>query len=93
MGSSLRVAGSDQNLVQADLQISCTSLGVQISASTIEPEAGEIHHYALSYQHSIMAEETARTLAQLILQLKHPSDSSQIIPGRQGIYHLLIYPQ
>jgi hypothetical protein len=76
--------------VSEDIEVKATSLGIQISGSKIESASGYINHYALSCQNEIMAEGDATTLAELILQLKHPVSSSEMMKGNQGVYHLLV---
>jgi hypothetical protein len=76
----------------AVIKVGCTSLGIQISASAIKQAGSGIYHYALSSQTGTMTKGTARTLAGLILQLKHPSGSTEFIEGNQGVFHLLIHP-
>jgi len=75
----------------AKVPISCTSLGIQISASKITGSAGVIYHYALSYKKGIMSEERAKILSRLILQIRHPSNSSELINGYQGVVHLIVH--
>jgi len=76
----------------ASILIGCTSLGVQISASKIRGAAGWIYHYALSYQNMGMTEETARVLAQLILQLERATGSTELVKGDREVFHLFIHP-
>jgi hypothetical protein len=74
-----------------DVHVSSTSLGIQISAGRVEAGAGSVKHYALSCQHSAMPEETARSLARLILQLRGLSVSGELVSSGQGIFHFLIH--
>lgn len=74
------------------LKIGTTSLGIQISASTIRQGGRSIYHYALSSRTGTISEETVRAVARLILQLKHRSEATDLIKGNQGVFHLLIYP-
>ena len=78
------VTGSDIHVMLA----LCCGSG---SAGKIKHAAGSIDHYALSSKNRTMAPGTARILAWLILQLKHPSDSNELIQGNQGVFHLLIH--
>ncbi|MGB9180946.1 MAG: prolipoprotein diacylglyceryl transferase family protein [Pyrinomonadaceae bacterium] len=78
--------------IQSAVHVGCTSLGIRISAGWIKSAAGNIYHYALSSQSSAMTEVSARMLAELILQLRHPRGSNQLIQGHQGVFHLLVYP-
>jgi hypothetical protein len=75
----------------ADLHICCTSLGVQISGSRIRRGPRGLRHYAISLQDGVMTGETARLLATLITQLKHPSSPGELIGGSQGVFHLLVH--
>jgi prolipoprotein diacylglyceryltransferase len=81
---------SEQNFAPAAIKIGCTSLGIQISASQIEGATGCTYHYALSHQNGVMDEATARTVARLIRQLRHSSNSNEFIQGNRGVFHLVI---
>lgn len=70
----------------------CTSLGVNISTSMIKNEAGWVYLYGLSSQSGTMTEQSAKTLARLILQLGQFSGPSELITGDHGVFHLLIHP-
>jgi hypothetical protein len=79
-------------VVPAAISIQQTSLGIQLSAGRIESEKGYLYHYALSCQKETMTEEMAKALAKLILRLRHPSDSRELIKGNQGVFHMLVNP-
>jgi prolipoprotein diacylglyceryltransferase len=87
-----RTAIPQPNSDSTGIHVGCTSLGIQISASKIKSRAGHIHHYALSHQHDTMTEETAKTLADLIFQLRHLRGSSELVKGGSGVFHLLVHP-
>ncbi len=82
--------------------IGCTSLGLQISTSqythnsTQQPDSAQqavcLCHYSLSDTTYSLTQAGAKTLANLILQLKHPQSPNALIAGNQGVFHLLIYP-
>ena len=72
-------------------RIRCTSLGIEISASTINTEAGLVRYFTLSGQPALVTKATAATLAQLILQL-HPPATGELIEKHQGMFHLLMHP-
>jgi Prolipoprotein diacylglyceryltransferase len=72
------------------IPIDCTSLGVQISAGRIKVAGKFLYHYALSNKTANMTEASARSLARLILQIRHPAGKSNIIPGNRGVFHLLV---
>lgn len=74
-----------------DIHIACTYLGVQVSASRIKRATGYVHHYGICYQNGIMSEGAARLLTELLLQIKHPFDSSKLIKGAKGVFHLLVH--
>jgi hypothetical protein len=69
-----------------------TGLGVQISAGLLPHSIAGVRHYGLSYEEGTMTEETAARLAALILQLRHPWASSELISTERGVYHLIVYP-
>jgi prolipoprotein diacylglyceryltransferase len=69
-----------------------TSLGLQVSASKFSDANVRAYHYALSCQGQMLGEATARTLVELIRQIKYPSGSLQLIAAHQGVFHFLIQP-
>ncbi len=75
------------------IPVCCTSIGVRISQGRIEQEDNRVSHYSLSCSNCCMSEKTAKTLAVLILKLRHPLDSAKIVRGRKGVFHVLISPQ
>lgn len=77
---------------QRPVQVGCTSLGLRISAGQLKSAEGNTYHYALSAGSSAISEVSARTLAELILRLRHPHGSSRMIQGQQGVYHVLVRP-
>lgn len=72
--------------------IDCTSLGVQISAGRIKVAGKHLYHYALSNRTANMSEDSARVVARLILQLRHPIGTSDLVAGNCGVFHLLVSP-
>jgi hypothetical protein len=80
------------NNAHAVIPMSSTSLGIQITAGKIKDMAALIDHYALSSREEDMNNETAGILADLIVQLKHPSCSKELITRNRGVFHLLIRP-
>ncbi len=70
--------------------IDCTSLGVQISAGRIKVAGSLLYHYALSNQRVGLTETSARALAKLIVQLRHPASRGDLVAGKQGVFHLLV---
>ncbi len=90
MGTSL---GWSRTSRPRQVQIACTSLGVQVSASIIDTLTNRTFHYALSQRDGDMTEETARRLSRLILKLRSASGPSEFVSGNQGVFHLLITAQ
>jgi hypothetical protein len=82
---------SEQDAGPTRIHIGSTSLGIQISASTIQSATGSMYLYALSSTECVMAEEAAKTLAALIRQLTHHTGTEELIGPNQGVFHLLIY--
>jgi hypothetical protein len=74
------------------VHIGCTSLGVQISGGKVGGAAGDTYHYTLSCRDGGMTEETARTLAELILQLRRAIGAGEFVKGNRNVFHLLIHP-
>ncbi len=68
-----------------------TSRHVRLSAIGIDGENGRNFQYSISYQNATMREEIARSLAGLIRQLKHPSDSCEIVENEPGIFTLYFH--
>ena len=82
--------GSGSRVRSAGVAIDCTSLGVQISAGRIKVAGQHLYHYALSNQSANMTEGSARVVARLILELRHPLGTSDLIAGNRGVFHLLV---
>lgn len=94
LASSCAVEGCDickRDIGHVHIDVGCTSLGIQISASRIKRPDGYTHHYALSYQNGKMSEKSARLLTNLILRIRHPSDSGEIVKTDGGVFHLLVH--
>jgi hypothetical protein len=47
-------------------------------------------HYALSRRDGAMTGSTARSLAELVVCLRHPGAACELVEGRRGVFHLLI---
>ena len=82
--------GGGTHLRRPGVAIDCTSLGVQISAGRIKVAGSLLYHYALSNQAANMTEANARSLAKLIVRLRHPAARSDLVAGKQGVFHLLV---
>ncbi len=84
---------SKPNNKPAIIDIGRTSLGIKISASKVKRDNDCIDHYAISSQNGAMNRETAKTLADIIVQLNQHLGSTEFITGKQGVFHLLIHSQ
>ena len=91
--ATTKAAFSEDDSAPSNIKVGTTSLGIQISASTIEQGGRSIYHYALSSRAGTISEETVKTLARLILQLKHPSGATELARGNRGVFHLLVHPR
>jgi hypothetical protein len=74
----------------AKIQVGCTSLGIQVSLGALSSAGDFIHHYSFSWKKQVMNNDTAKTLANLVLRLWYPSCKNELIDSKKGIYHLLI---
>jgi hypothetical protein len=70
--------------------LAATSMGVQLSSQEILTEKMTIRQYAFSRRNGRMERETAATLADLVMQLRHRIGSPELLAGEQGVFHLLV---
>ena len=82
--------GTQHHVRRTGIAIDCTSLGVQISTGRIKVAGSSLYHYALSNRMANLTEANARRLAKLIVQLRHPAARSDLVAGKQGVFHLLV---
>jgi hypothetical protein len=87
---ALSVLASEQGVDPTHVRIGSTSLGIQISASIVQSATDWIHLYTLSSTGHVMTEETAKTVAALIRQLRHHTGSEELIGPNRGVFHLLM---
>ena len=73
-----------------NIPVSCTSQGIRISTQKVENGAGRL--FTISLKEHTMTGRLANKLADLILKLKFPAASGELIIGNQGVFHLLIHP-
>jgi hypothetical protein len=66
-----------------------TSLDLLISVSRIETARGLVRHYALSNNNKNLNEASVKAVARIILQLKPPVHSHQLIKGSRDVFHLI----
>lgn len=74
------------------IHMSSTSLGIQISAGKIKDAEKSIDYYGISSQNDTMSEDTAGILTDLIIQLKYPGYSKELITDNRGVFHLFVSP-
>jgi hypothetical protein len=74
------------------VRVARTSLGVQLSTGTAGAAArgAAVHHYTISSSDGDLTAEAARTLADLILLLRHASGAAELARGPTGAFHLVI---
>jgi hypothetical protein len=74
------------------VRIGGTSLGVQLSTSSIPSPAGEVAHYTFSSKQGVLSKASAELLAKLIRRLNEADGASRLIECKSGIFHLVIQP-
>ena len=72
------------------VEVSCTSAGLRISSGEIVTEAGVVRQYAFSLSGRLLEREVADVIAALIIKLRHPAGSPELVPGNHGVFHLLV---
>ena len=87
-----RAAEAPQRATGAAPPIASTSLGLRLSAGKIGGADGPVDFYAFSAGSGPLPAPAARAVADLILQLRHPAGSAELIQGGHGVYHLCITP-
>lgn len=85
-------ASAELNTNLQNIPVACTSLGIRISTQRMKNDDSNIRHFAISSQKEMMTDRTATKLADLILKLRYPAGSGELIKGNQGVFHLLIHP-
>jgi Prolipoprotein diacylglyceryl transferase len=78
--------------IATTVHLTCTSLGVQISAGKVRNVEGDICHYTFSCRNGGMTGETARILADVVLQLEPANVKGDLVKGNQDVFHLLVRP-
>lgn len=95
LASNLAVKELDFSLqgnVPVNINVGCTSLGIQISSSRINYVEGSTYHYTISSQKGMLREMVARAIAKFILRIKHPNDPHEFSKGNSNsVFHLLIH--
>jgi prolipoprotein diacylglyceryltransferase len=73
------------------IRVASTSTGVQISAGLVAGKVGPICHFSFSSVHGNLTARNAKPIANLIVRLRRLSDPYRLIPGSQGVFHLIAY--
>jgi hypothetical protein len=72
------------------ISIQSTSRGIRLSGGAIVGETGVTEQYTLSAQPGTLTEAAACVLADVILTLRSPVTGGDLIPGGNGVFHVLI---
>jgi hypothetical protein len=75
----------------AVVNVASTSAGLRISTGSALDAGAPLRHYTLSADEAL-GEADANALAGLLLQLRHPDQAAEVVPGREGVFHLLVRP-
>lgn len=67
-----------------------TSRGLVVSTDVRPEDDRAVRLYSLSHASHPLDERTAGRLARVILQLRHPDLDHAILPGANGVHHLLV---
>jgi hypothetical protein len=86
------VASASASVEDGQLRIGETSLGLQLSASTVRREAGgtPVELLAFSSTNGALMDADARRLAVLVARLRRHDGKAELLKGKNGIYHLLL---
>ncbi|HEX6924294.1 MAG TPA: prolipoprotein diacylglyceryl transferase family protein [Longimicrobiaceae bacterium] len=71
------------------VNVARTSAGLNISAGAVEETGGVLRHYTLS-GNAPWRRVDADAVGRLLIRLRHPDASGELVPGREGIFHFLI---
>jgi Prolipoprotein diacylglyceryl transferase len=72
------------------ISVARTSQGIQIAAGRTGGSGGLADHYSFSQQNGVMTQDTAKILANFVVQFERPSCPHMLISAEQGVFHLLI---
>jgi hypothetical protein len=75
----------------AVVNVASTSAGLRISAGSVDDGGGALRHYTLSADRAL-GEADADAMAGLLLQLRHSDQAAEVVPGHEGVFHLLVRP-
>lgn len=87
-----RLSGESQNRTgeNSATRIAHTSLGIQISAGSVPYGVREVRHYTLSSSVKPLTAKAARHLSNLMLCLRFPAESAQLLEAGDGVFHCLV---
>jgi prolipoprotein diacylglyceryl transferase len=69
-----------------------TSLGIRLSAATIDDDGIHVHHYSISSVDGALAAPAAARVAREILRLRHRRCDGRLFEGARGVQHLVVRP-
>lgn len=81
---------SSKSIVQNNIPVRSTSLGILISGNQFNEPAAELQHYALSCREGNMTEDIAKTIARIIVTIKEHRCAWKLIKGKHGVFHLML---
>lgn len=72
------------------VHVACTSAGLRLSTDQVETASGVVRHFTFSAAQGTLRETDARSLARLLAALRHHESLGEVLPGREGIFHLVV---
>lgn len=92
----LSARGRPTDPVLADHQwlinVATTRVGIKLSAGRAWEGSHEVRHYTLSSAGASLSHDDARGLARVLLLLRHRGWKAELVPGREGVFHLIVRP-
>lgn len=73
-----------------DVLVAHTSAGLRISTGRVRAAGNEVRHYTLSSADGSLRMTDIRAVADLLSRLQHATGMSEVVPGRAGIFHLIL---
>jgi prolipoprotein diacylglyceryltransferase len=89
LAQALAAVAAGAGAAEGQVAIARTSLGVHLSASGAEPPAVRAR-YGLSVEGEPLTSAGARSLTRLIGHLAHPGCALEVIPGSNGVHHVVV---
>ncbi len=77
----------------AEIAVGRTSLGIALSSGEAAASGERVRHYSLSESSAPLSAAAACSVAELILQLRHPARPNVLTAGGRGVFHLLVRPR